>query len=158
MSLTKEGMYKQTFKTIPTTPTKNTPKILDVLWELKKAGKAKATIKNIGKCLKVLDKHSNLNNPDNILTFVATANKKNGYKRNLIMAYQHYVNRNGLTWKKPKYHQNAKMPKIPQEQKINLIMTKAPLKLRTAIGISKDTGLRPVDLMRVTLRDIYLAN
>jgi len=33
--------------------------------------------------------------------------------------------------KKPKYHENAKMPKIPQEQKINLFMAKAPLKLRT---------------------------
>ncbi len=71
---------KQTFKTIPTKPTKNTPKILDVLWELKKAGKAQATIKNIGKCLKVLDKHSNLNNPNSILTFVATANKKTDTK------------------------------------------------------------------------------
>ena len=50
------------------------------------------------------------------------------------------------------------MPKIPQENKINLIMANSPLKLRTAIAISKDTGLRPVELMRITLRNLDLAN
>jgi len=74
------------------------------------------------------------------------------------MAYEHYVKLYGLTWTKPKYHENAKMPKIPQENKIELIMANASPKLRTAIAISKDTGLRPVELMRITLRNIDLAN
>ena len=52
----------------------------------------------------------------------------------------------------------AKIPKIPQEQKINVIITKAHLKLRTSIEISKETILRPVELMRLTLKDIDLAN
>jgi integrase len=74
------------------------------------------------------------------------------------MAYEHYVKTYGLTWTKPKYHENAKMPKIPQEAKINLIMSNAPLKLRTAIAISKDTGLRPVELTRLTFRNLDLQN
>jgi len=50
------------------------------------------------------------------------------------------------------------MPKIPQERQTELIMANAPLKLRTAIAISKDTGLRPIELMRTTLRNYDLAN
>jgi len=74
------------------------------------------------------------------------------------MAYEHYVKLYGLTWIKPKYHENAKMPKIPLESKIDLIIATAPLKLGTAIAISRDTGLRPVELMRITLRNLDLAN
>jgi integrase len=72
------------------------------------------------------------------------------------MAYEHYVKIYNLTWTKPKYHETAKIPKIPQEGKIDLIIANAPLKLRTAISISKDTGLRPVELMKITLRDLDL--
>ena len=74
------------------------------------------------------------------------------------MAYEHYVKTYNLKWTKPKYHENAKMPKIPQEGKIEAIMANSPLRLRTAIAISKDTGLRPVELMRITLRNIDLQN
>lgn len=129
-------------------------RIIKVLWELKKLGRAEATIRNIRKCLNVLAKYSNLNNPESVLTFVATFERRNGYKRNLIMAYEHYVKLFYLCWTKPKYKEKAKMPRIPKEEHIVQIMAISPLKLRTAIGMSKDTGLRPVELMGLTLRDI----
>jgi integrase len=72
------------------------------------------------------------------------------------MAYEHYVKLFKLTWTKPKYHENAKMPKIPQESQIKLIMANSFIKLRAAIGMSKDTGMRPFELMRLTLRNIDL--
>jgi len=138
-------------------PTPNS-KILNVLWELKKSGRRDDTIKNISKCLYRLTKYTNLDDPEAVKTFVATFDRNEGYKRNLIMAYEHYVKTYGLTWTKPKYHEHPKMPKIPLEAKIDLIIAEAPLKLRTAIAISKDTGLRPVELMRITLRDVDLQN
>jgi len=152
----KAGYGQHTSHTAPNTdPNGN---ILQVLWELKKIGKADDTIKNISKCLKVLAKHTDLNDPESVKIFVATYDRNNGYKRNLIMAYEHYVKTFNLTWTKPKYHENAKMPKIPQETKIELIMASSPLKLSTAIAISKDTGLRPVELMRITFRNLDLQN
>ena len=50
------------------------------------------------------------------------------------------------------------MPKIPQEAKIDLIIASASKKLATAISISKDTGLRPIELMNLRLKDIDLQN
>ena len=133
-------------------------KIIEVLWELKKTGRAEATIKNIGKALHALEKHCNLDNPEAVRTWIATADKSDGYKRNLCSSYDHYTRQHGLTWKKPKYRESAKMPKIPQEKDITTIMANAPLKLAVAIAISRDTGLRPVELTRLTLRNLDLAN
>ena len=129
-------------------------KIIEVLWELKKTGRAEATIKNIGKALHALEKHCNLDNPEAVRTWIATADKSDGYKRNLCSSYDHYTRQHGLTWKKPKYRESAKMPKIPTEAKINYIIANSPTKLATALSISRDTGLRPVELTRLKLKDI----
>ena len=143
--------------TSPLDPNTNpNSEILTVLWELKKAGKADDTIRNVRKCLIVLDRLTNLQDPEAVKTFVATYDRNNGYKRNLIMAYEHYTRIHNLAWTKPKYHENPKVPKIPLEGKIEAIMANSPLRLRTAIAISKDTGLRPVELMRITLRNLDL--
>ena len=131
-------------------------KIIEVLWELKKTGRAEATIKNIGKALHALEKHCNLGNPEAVRTWIATADKSDGYKRNLCSSYDHYTRQHGLTWKKPKYRERAKMPKIPTEAKISYIIANSPTKLATALSISRDTGLRPVELTRLKLKDIDL--
>ena len=141
----------QLFKKKPTVPHKFTENILKILWELKKSGKAPDTIKNINKRLKRLSKNCDLNNPENVLNFVATLDRKNGYKRNLIMAYEWFTMEET---KIPRKRYNAK--NTPQENHINQILTKSPLKLRTALSLSKDTGLRPVEAMRLTLRNIDL--
>ena len=112
----------------------------------------------MGKALRVIEKHANLDNPETVRTFLATLDRKNGYKRNLCYAYNSHCTIHNLTWNKPTYHQSAKMPKIPQEQQIELIMANASTKLRTAIAISKDTGLRPTELMNLKLTKIDLAN
>ena len=131
-------------------------KIIEVLWELKKTGRAEATIKNIGKALHALEKHCNLDNPEAVRTWIATADKSDGYKRNLCSSYDHYTRQHGLTWKKPKYRERAKMPKISTEAKISYIIANSPTKLATALSISRDTGLRPVELTRLKLKDIDL--
>ena len=48
------------------------------------------------------------------------------------------------------------MPKIPQEAKINCIIANASKKLATALAMSKDTGLRPIELMNLKLKDLDL--
>jgi len=123
---------------------------------MKKDGYADETIKNVGKSLFRLAKLCNLDSPDSVKTFIATFDRKDGYKRALCYAYDCYVKANGLTWKKPKYWVASKLPRIPLESEIDLIISKSSLKLSTAISISKDTGLRPVECMNLRLRDLDL--
>jgi integrase len=132
--------------------------IINVLWELKKKGRANDTLKNIRKALEVIARHTNIDNPESVRTYITTLDRKNGYKKNLCSAYDHYVKLHGLTWEKPKYYQEAKMPKIPLEAKIDCIIGNASKKLATAIAMSRDTGLRPVELMNLKLKDLDLQN
>jgi integrase/recombinase XerD len=62
----------------------------------------------------------------------------------------------GLQWKKPIYWQKQRLPKIPLEKDINAIISNASKKLATAISISRDTGLRPIELTNLTLRHLDL--
>ena len=77
-----------------------------------------------------------------------------GYKRNLAIAYSNYCKYNGIHWIKPKYRPSSKLPKIPSEEKISMLIANSPEKLALAISMSRDTGLRPVELMNLRLKDI----
>ncbi len=121
---------------------KFTEKIFKVIWELKK--------------LKVLAKNCNLDQPETVRGFIAQFDRKDGYKRALCYAYNKYVKFHGLQWNKPKYYQIAKLPRIPLEKEINIIISNASKKLATAISISKDTGLRPIELTNLTLKHLDL--
>jgi len=127
-----------------------------VLWELQKQGKSPYTIENVSKALNVLANHCNLNDPENVRGFLARLNRKDGYKRQLSYAYQKYTETHKLEWKKPTYYQPQRLPKIPLEKEIDSIIANASKKLATAISISKDTGLRPIELTNLTLRNIDL--
>jgi hypothetical protein len=67
-------------------------KILNVLWELKKRGYAEKTIEGYSKRLKMLGKHIDLDNPENVKVFIANqAHWSNAYKESCVNAYTHYV-------------------------------------------------------------------
>ena len=135
---------------------KFTEQILQVIWEIKKQGLSKYTIENINKKLKVLAKHCNLNNPETVRDFIAKFDRKDGYKRALCYAYNKYTQIHNIQWNKPKYYQPAKLPRIPLEKDIDILISNASKKLATAISISKDTGLRPIELTNLTLKQIDL--
>jgi len=123
---------------------------------MKKEGLSDHTIKNYSRHLKTLDHNCDLDNPETVRTFLAISESTLGYKKQLVFAYEKYAKQYGLTWKRPKYIPRRKMPKIPQEAKINCIIANSSPKLGTAISMSKDTGLRPIELMNLKLKDIDL--
>ncbi len=137
-------------------PVKHEQQIFHVCWELKKKGKAEATIKSVNKSLKYLGKHADLNKPEAVKGFIAQLDKKNGYKRNLTFAYDVFVKVYKLSWDKPSYYVASKLPKIPTAKKIEMLIANASSKLALAISISRDTGMRPIEIMNLTLKDLDL--
>ena len=99
-----------------------------------------------------------MDKPETVRGFIADLDRRAGYKRNLAFAYNVYCLHHKIEWEKPRYYQPAKLPKIPTESSIDMIKAAAPTKLGLAISISKETGLRPVEVMRLRPRDIDLAN
>ena len=141
----------QKFKTICH---QDTP-IFNVLWDMKKRGLAYDTIRNVDKALSALSKKCNLNDPEIVKTTIAQ-HESAGYKRNLAYAYDTYAKYYGIKWEKPIYWQPRKLPKIPLEKHIESIISIACVKTATATAISKDTGLRPIELLRLKLNQIDL--
>jgi integrase len=131
-------------------------KIFQVIWELKKQGLSPYTIENINKKLKVIARNCNLENPEDVRSFIAKFDRKDGYKRALSYAYDKYIQFYNLKWNKPRYYQAQKLPKIPLKQDITAIIANSSKKLATAISISFDTGLRPIELTNLTVKDVDL--
>jgi integrase len=132
-------------------------KVLNVLWKLMKDGYAETTIKGYSKRLKMLAKHANLDNPEAVKSYIATQdNWSNAYKESCVNAYSHYVREHGLSWEKPIYKRSRRLPNVPTTEQVNKIIAHAGRKYSMIFSILRDTGLRPIELHRLTLRDTDL--
>lgn len=134
-------------------------KVFGVIWNLKQNGYAERTLSGYGNRLKHLSKHTDLDNPDSVKRYIA--NKKgwsNCYKESVVNAYIHYVRFFGLSWKKPVYKRSQRLPNVPTSEQVNMIIAHSGRKYSMIFSILRDTGLRPVELYRLTLRNIDLEN
>jgi len=125
---------------------------------MKKDGYSENTIGPIGRRLRNLAKHVNLESPDEVKEFIAKANWSNGYKENMVNAYNHYTVFHGLSWKKPKYQRAFSIKKLPLESDIDLIISYTKTRNRVAFNLVKECGLRPVEVSNLTLKQIDLNN
>jgi integrase len=134
-------------------------KILNVIWELKKRGYAEKTIEGYSKRLKMLARHISLDSPEQVKAFIASQKKwGNAYKESCVNAYSHYVREHGLSWQKPFYKRPRRLPNVPTTEQVNKIIARAGRKYSMVFSILRDTGLRPIELHRLTLKNIDLEN
>lgn len=143
----------------PTSRTTDEPtaqRVFEVLWEMKKDGYSENTIKPIGIRLRNLAKHVNLDKPEEIKSFIARADWSNGYKENMVNAYNHYAVFHKLSWKRPRYQRAFSIKKLPLESDIDLIISHTKTRSRVAFKLAKECGLRPIEVSRLTPRQIDL--
>jgi hypothetical protein len=115
--------------------------VFSVLWHLKKQGYSEYTITFVRKALKVLEQGCGLGHPETVKIFIAEMGVADSYKRNLCYAYDHYLKLNELTWKRPRYYAREKLPRIPSEKTIDMIIAASRPRLAVKLSISKETGL-----------------
>lgn len=132
--------------------------MFETLWHLKKEAYADSTIKAVNKRLKHLDRHCNLDDPENVKGFIASKKCSNGYKESLTETYDYYTQANSIKWNKPFYERYDKLPKIPSTEHLNLLIANARPKLSLFLSMSKDLGTRPVELTWLKVKDIDLKN
>ena len=130
--------------------------ILEILIELKKNNKSDYTIKFTRKSLNMLSKHAPLKEPEAIKLFISTLKTSEGYKKNLCTAYNAYCNHSKIQWEKPKYRQEEKNIALPTKEKIMMIIADSGKLLSIKLTLSMETGLRPVELCRLRVKDIDL--
>jgi len=123
---------------------------------MKKEAYADTTAKAVGKRLRHLARNCLLDNPEIVKGFIAEKCCSPAFKESLVEAYDLYCKANGLVWRKPFYQRYDKMPKIPTEEKLNMIIANASKKLALILSMMRDLGTRPIELTWLKVRDIDL--
>ena len=123
---------------------------------MKNNARSDYSIKFVDKSLTYISKHANLNEPEQVKTFIAKLQTSNGYKRNLSIAYNKYCKYYQIEWQMPLYKTEAKTIKIPTSAKLEMLVASAGRTLSIKLTISKETGLRPIELCNLKVRDLDL--
>jgi len=117
-------------------------------------GKSKYTIEYVNKSLTHLSKHADLSKPEEVKQFIASKNVTDSTKKNLCFAYEQYCRYYKMKWEAPFYKQNAKSFKIPTTQKVDMLIAKARHRLSMKLRVSKETGLRPIEVCNLKVKDL----
>ena len=125
---------------------------------MKKDNKSDYTINFTRKALTYLSKHTTLNEPEAVKLLIATLNSSDGYKRNLCIAYNKYCKFYKIAWNMPKYREEAKNIALPTREKLQMLIADAGYLLSTKLTLSMETGLRPVELTRLKVKDLDLGH
>ena len=128
--------------------------ILNVLVEMKNAGRTDHSIRFVDKALTYLSKHTDLGNPEEVKQYIANKQVANGTKENLCTAYNKYCKYYKIEWQPPNYKRQAKTIRIPTKEQVESLIASSGKTLSLKLTISKETGLRPIELCRLKVKDI----
>jgi integrase len=136
------------------------PNIINVMLWMKRNAYADSTIKATAKRLKHLQKNCDLTQPEEVKTFIANkkVSKRALFKECLIETYDILMRSMGLKWEKPFYARYDKLPKIPTEEHINMLISHARPRMALILSMSRDLGSRPIELTWLKVADINLQN
>jgi len=122
---------------------------------MKNQNRSDYTIKATDKALTFISKHADLNEPEQVKQFIANKqNVSDGYKKNLCIAYNKYCQYYQIEWEMPLYKPATKIRRIPTTENIEKLIARAGKTLSLKLRISKETGLRPIELMSLKVKDI----
>jgi len=128
-------------------------KIIDCLWNLKKAGcYAESTIKQTGYILRRLKRNKfNLLEPEEIKEMLAFHEEwTQTYKQSISAAYARFTNFLRIPFDKPKYRPAEKLPFIPTEKEIDQLIAACGFRTSTFITLLKETGIRSGEAAKLT--------
>jgi len=103
-----------------------------------------------------LSDHADLHSADDVLMYIARKKVKDSFKANLVDFYKHYADFYGISLAKVCYRREHRIPRVPLEGKIDMLIAHASRKYALIYSIIKECGLRPVEVAGLTLDDIDL--
>jgi integrase len=125
---------------------------------MKKNAYADTTIKATGKRLRSLQRNCNLKDPENVKAYIANKKCGSGFKETLVETYAILMKSVNQQWQQPFYQRYDKQPKIPTEEKINMLIANARPRMALFLSMSKDLGTRPIELTWLQVKHINLDN
>ena len=133
---------------------KHEDRIINTLLEMKRRGLSENTLYTTSQKLNQLGRNTNLMNPEEVLTFIADHKVSNATKQKLVGCYQYFCNTNNLTFQKPTYKWERKIPLIPTTENIYKIISASSQKYATIFTILEQTGVETQELATTNRTDI----
>jgi integrase len=126
-------------------------------------GKAEETISSRLRTLKQVARKTDINNPEAVKTWLNGIDNltkepfckwNNKSKVKFCDSYTAFLTFKGITWKAPKYIIQDKIPFIPTEQEIDLLVVGCGKTTATVLQMLKETGMRIGELCMLKWTDL----
>jgi integrase len=134
-------------------------RILKTLEQMLANGLKKHTRRQVFYTLRDLNRHVDLMNPEAVKLHLATLKKENGEPASEATkqkkANNYFAVSNGLTWNKPIYKYDSKVPITPTKEQAEAIISSAPTtNTATIFRILLESGFEGEELHQTTAKDI----
>lgn len=96
-----------------------------------------------------------MTNPEEVISFIMNKNVKNSAKNKYVTVYLHYLNHYEIEpYFAIKYlKEEDQAIRIPTTEELNILINSARYPLSLKLRISKETGMRPTEVMRLKVKD-----
>jgi len=101
---------------------------------------------------------ANLLDPESVKEVIAQQDWSEGYKKNVVDAYQGVVVLKGLTWTLPFYKRVNKLPFIPTEKEIDQLISGVNYCISAFLQLLKETAIRPGEAWQLRWIDLNCEN
>jgi len=132
-------------------------KIVELAWHLKKQGRQPATINIYSRYLTMLlERGANLNDPESVKDVISQQDQwAVSTKKQACTAYAAYCLKHGIKWiDPPNYEPQRKLPFIPLEKEIDVLVASCGPKTGTILQTLKETGARIGEVLRLKWTDV----
>lgn len=91
---------------------------------------------------------TDVNNPESVKKLIAEMKTKTGEalnpstKKKIVSIYQEYLNFQQISWERPTYKRVDKIPFIPTEKEVDILIASIGHKLQPILQLLKETGIR----------------
>jgi integrase len=136
------------------TPAQTNEDITGFLLEQKREGRADETIRSRIQVLKQIARTCDLNNPDKVKDFLANSKWSNKTKTKVVDTYGAYLRYKNIQWTRPRYTNVEKLPFIPTEQEIDVLIASCGKLTAAILQTLKETGMRIGELTQLTPIDL----
>jgi integrase len=131
-------------------------KLLEFEFWMQKRGYAEPTVKHRVVRLRTLARRgANLLDPESVKSVIALQKTWcDGTKANVVDSYTCFLEKEGLTWDPPRYKRQEKIPFIPSEAELNMLIGGSGKTLSIFLQGLKETGTDPGELAAIQAIDI----
>ncbi len=123
------------------------------LW-MQKEGYRRSTILSAVSCLKSVAKKSNLLDSESVKRYLGSANVTENRKETIVVRVARLYRQKGIPWVQPRYRRIERLPWIPTEEEVNLLIGGMGKKSAAFLQLLKETGMRPGEAWALRWKDL----